>query len=88
MKESTLSLLVSLSVAALVLALLFQRPTQKRKENFEADLKGKEIGIGIAIGAGILVVIFIAFFFYFYSFPKPPNAVRIPQRGPFLNNFY
>lgn len=85
MKDSTLCILVSLSVAVLVFAILFQR---SKKENFEADLKREEVGIGIAIGISIVLVIFGIFFLYYYSFPKPPNAVRMPQKGQFLNNFY
>jgi hypothetical protein len=73
MKTTTLCLLVSLSLAALVVTILWPRPKQETKEPFATDVK--EVGIGIAIGIGIVVVIFASFFFYFYSVPKEPNVL-------------
>jgi hypothetical protein len=87
MKTTTLYIVVSLSIAVLVIATLYQKPvqTKKSKEGFEVTANAKEIGIGVAIALGILLVIFGGFFVFFYSHPKQPNVV-VPSRKSFYYN--
>lgn len=89
MKTTTLCIVVCVSLAVLVVAILLQKPAKKQtKEGFEVPANAKEIAIGIAIALGILLLVFGGFFMFFYSTPKQPNVVVNVRRGPFLNNLY
>ena len=84
MKTTTLCIVVSLSIAILVIAILYQNP-KKTSEGFEVAANAKEIGMGVAIALGILAVIFGGFFLFFYSFPKQPNVVAVPRKSFYYN---
>jgi Flp pilus assembly protein protease CpaA len=89
MKTTTLCIVVCVSLAVLVVAILLKKPAKKQtKEGFEVPANAKEIGIGIAIALAILLLVFGGFFMFFYSTPKQPNVVVNVRRGPFLNNLY
>lgn len=85
MKTTTLCIIVCVSIAVLVVALLVQRPVKQEKEGFNTI---QDISIGVGIGAGIILLIFGLFFLFYYFYPKQPNVIVDPRRGPFLNNLY
>lgn len=89
MKTTTLCIVVCVSLATIVVAILLQKPAKKEtKEGFEVPANAKEIGIGVAIALGIVFIVFAGFFIFYYSLPKQPNLIMAPRRGPFLNNLY
>ena len=86
MKTTTLCIVVCVSLATIVVAILLQKPAKKQtKEGFEVPANAKEIGIGIAIALGILILVFGGFFMFYYSTPKQPNVVMAPRRSIYLN---
>ena len=86
MKTTTLCIVVCVSIAVLVVAILLKKPAKKQtKEGFEVTANAKEIGIGIAIALAILLLVFGGFFMFFYSIPKQPNVVINPRRSFYYN---
>ena len=80
MKPIVLCLVVSLSLATLVVAILLKgnkEAAAKKKEGFLSS--GNEFPIGMAVTVALVLVVFMVAFFSFYSFPKAPNV--LPRNG-------
>ncbi len=87
MKPTTLCSIVCVSIAVLVVAILAQKPKQK-KEGFVAKLIEEDwkVGMGIGIAIGAVSILLIVFLVYYFSQPKKYNAANIPlYRQQYMN---
>ncbi len=82
MKTMTLSLIISASVAVLVVAVLIQtsKPKSQKKEGFVANLIEEDwkVSLGVGVGIGVAGILLIVFFVYLFSQPKKYNAANVP----------
>lgn len=80
MKTTTLSLIISASVAVLVVAILLQKPKSQKKEGFVANLIEEDwkVSLGVGVGIGVAGILLIVFLVYLFSQPKKYNAANVP----------
>ena len=88
MKPIFFCLIVSISIAVLVVAILAQKP--KQKEGYVANLveENWKVGMGIGVAIGAVSILLVVFLVYYFTQPKKYNAanVSMPYKRPLYYN--